>query len=52
MKKTVKNLGQDNQSLGCDLNMGTSQTEAGVLTIQLYIGIIILSVSCSYLFYP
>jgi len=37
VKKTVKNLGQDSQSLGCDLNLGTSQAEAGVLTIQLHI---------------
>lgn len=50
--RKLKNDSQDSQSLGCDLNMGTSQTEARVLTIQLHIGIIILSVSYSYLFCP
>ena len=37
MKKTVKNLSQDSQSLDCDLNLGTYQAEAGMLTIQLHI---------------
>jgi hypothetical protein len=35
LKKSMKNLSQDNWSLGRDLNLGIPEYEAGVLTTWL-----------------
>jgi hypothetical protein len=50
LRKTTKYLSMDSMSLGRDLNLGHSEYEAGVLTTDLDVRYIIVTLSSSLLF--